>query len=270
MMRPALALAATISALVLVPAANALAAGTPTLTNLLPNQVDDVFKVFGADLAFKPVEPPSSYGKIFGLSAGVIGGITSAQPIKDSIPGTTIDYVPAANIFLGVQLPYGWGVEFGFLPQTTISSAQLRSFGGDLKWTISDALFTTASPISFAVRAMYSGTKLNFSQNVSGIEDTVSFKSSSVGANLSAGLKFGFFEPYVGAGFIHQSSTLSNSGSITLFDSSVSLTSSLDEKNGSGWFYAGFQMTFIALTISAEYDSLFGVSSELFKLGLKI
>lgn len=38
-------------------------AGTPTLSDLSLPQVDSVFETFAADLAFRPVEPASAYGK---------------------------------------------------------------------------------------------------------------------------------------------------------------------------------------------------------------
>ena len=252
------------------PGSEALAFSPPTLTNLGSAQVDAVLTDFGANFVFRPLEPASSYGRIWGLSVGVIGSLADSSAIRANIPGTEgLKYTPNAEIYLGAQFPLGIAAEFGFFPSLSVGGFKIHSIGGDLKWTFTDLVKAKSLPVDVALRVMYAGAGLSYAQTISGVADTISYSSSSFGTNLSVSKKFLLLEPYLGLGYLHTSSTLSDTGAITLFQSTVSLTDSFSDTHGGIWFYAGLQFTLLIATFSAEYDDMYGVSAGAIKVAFR-
>lgn len=243
-------------------------ASPPNLSNLSSTQVSSVFKTFGSNFAFRPLEPASSYGKKWGLSFGLIGGLTSANAINSSIPGTNLSQVPSANIFFGLQGPNGLALELGILPQMAMNGFSFNSFGGNLKWTLSDNI-RKPFPVDIAIRLMFSYTSMSYSETISGATDTVSLFTKVKGTNISVSKKLLIFEPYVGAGVIEETGTLSSKGAISLFNSSVTANNSYTSTMSSSWLYAGMQTKLLFLTISGQYDSMFGISTETLKVAFK-
>jgi hypothetical protein len=222
----------------------ALAFSPPNLSNLDSDQVDAVFKDFGTSFVFRPLEPASEYGKITG-------------------------YMPNAQIYLGMQLPKGFAVEFGFFPSLTIGGFKGHSVGGDVKWTLNDSKMGGRMPFNLAIRAMYTASGLSYGQTVSGVSDTITYSASNYGGNLSISKKILFIEPYVGIGYVGTNNTLSNTGTVTLYQQSVSLTDSFSDSNGGTWFYAGVQVWFLVPAVTVEYDNMYGVGAGSVKVSFK-
>ena len=245
-------------------------AALPALSNLNQTETDAVLKTLGTALAFRPVEPASAYGKYWGISVGATVDAASTSELKTAIPATSGAYVPSGDIFLGFQFPKGLGVEMGFLPSVNTNGFTFKKFGGDLKWTVTSAFAKKRSPFDFALRAMSTSTSLSYSQTVSGVNDTVSYDAHIWGANASLSKRLFIFEPYIGFGFIKQTGTLGNTGTVQLFNSAVTPNASFSESSSSSWFYTGMQIRLLVPTISAEYDSMFGIKSYAVKFALKI
>lgn len=252
-------------------APSAFAFTPPNLQNLDSGQVDAVFKDFGANLIFKPLEPASTYSTIAGFSFGIIGTLTDSSAIRNNIPGTdSLSYVPDAQIYLGAQLPLGLAAEFGFFPTYSVGGFKVHSVGGDLKWTMSEVLAAKKEvPVDVAFRAMVTNSGISYGQTISGVSDTISYATTSWGTNFSISKKIALLEPYIGLGYIHTSGTLSDTGSITLFQQSVSLTDSFSDTNSGVWFYGGLQLNFILCNFTAEYDDIYGVGAGAIKFGFK-
>jgi hypothetical protein len=248
----------------------ALAFSPPNLSNLDSDQVDAVFKDFGTSFVFRPLEPASEYGKITGFSFGVIGTLSSSSDIRNNISGTSgLSYMPNAQIYLGMQLPKGFAVEFGFFPSLTIGGFKGHSVGGDVKWTLNDSKMGGRMPFNLAIRAMYTASGLSYGQTVSGVSDTITYSASNYGGNLSISKKILFIEPYVGIGYVGTNNTLSNTGTVTLYQQSVSLTDSFSDSNGGTWFYAGVQVWFLVPAVTVEYDNMYGVGAGSVKVSFK-
>jgi hypothetical protein len=243
----------------------------PNLSNLDSNQVDAVFKDFGTGFVFRPLEPASDYGKIMGFSFGVIGSLSSSSDIRNTIPDTSgLSYMPNAEIYLGVQAPLGLAGELGFLPSLSIGGFKVHSIGGDIKWTLNDVSQDVSRfPFSLAFRAMIASSGLSYGQTVSGVSDTISYSSLSYGTNLSISKRILFIEPYVGAGYVRTNSTLSNTGSVTLFQTSVSLTDSFSDSNSGVWLYGGVQLWLLFPAVTLEYDDIYGAGAASVKVSFK-
>lgn len=248
----------------------AFADANPKLTDLTLPQVDEVFKTFGAALSFRALEPASSYGKIWGVSGGVIGGVVNAKGIKDNIPGAgNINWIPTGDIFVGAQAPLGLAFEGGFIPSISIGSAKLQKYGGNVRWTVNEVFFTDL-PLDVAVRAGYNTAKVSYDQTISGVLDKITYKSKQYSGQLMGSKKFWIFEPYLGLGLIKQSADLGNSGTTTLFNTTVSLANSISKDYTTFWFSGGFQMRVLFMTLSGQFDSMFGTQVYSAKLGFKI
>jgi len=247
---------------------NAHAGAAPALTNLDANQTSAVLKTFGTNFAFKPIESASDFGKNWGLSAGIGGGITSGTAITDAIPGVDASAIPNANLIFGLQGPLGLGLELGLLPSVKFSGLTFNTFGADVKWNIGSGLGRLL-PIDVAARLMYSTTSLSYTETIASLTDTISISTHAVGFNVSASKKLFIIEPYVGLGFMSQSGTLSNTGTITLFNSSLTSGSSYDSSNSGLWTFVGLQWKLLILNLTAEYDNIMGIGSGSLKASLK-
>jgi hypothetical protein len=126
-------------------------------------------------------------------------------------------------------------------------------------------------PLDVAARVMYSSTSMSYTQTVTTpapATDTLSLSTHSFGVNVSASKKLIILEPFAGLGWMSQSGTLSNTGNIPLF--STALTNSNSASNSGLWAFGGLQFKLLILNITAEYDSMMGISSESIKVGFKI
>ena len=243
---------------------------TPNFTNLDQAQTTAVLKTFGANFTFRPIDTASNYGKNFGIAVGIGGGVTSGTAITDAT-GLPVSQIPNANIILGLQLPRGFAVEVGFLPKLSLSGLNFNSWGGDLKWNVGAGLGRSL-PVELAARVMYSNTSMSYTQTVTTpapATDTLSLSTHSFGVNVSASKRLILLEPFVGLGWMSQSGTLSNTGNIPLFNTSLTNASSYNSSNSGLWAYGGLQLKLLILNITAEYDSMMGISSESVKVGFK-
>lgn len=243
-------------------------ADVPNLQNLNLPQLDSVFKVFGADLAFKPLEPASAYGDYFGFSFGVIGTLASTKKIKDEISGVTLSYAPGGDIYLGAQAPFGLALELGFIPAITVKDIRLEKYGGDLKWTVNKVFFEWL-PVDVALRGMFTRGQVQYKQTISGIEDTIDYDTSLYGFNVAVSKSFWFVEPYAGIGWVRQDASLGNTGRITLFNRTITAANTFEKKLSSVWYYAGAQFHIFFGNLTAQYDNMFGVHTYSAKVGFK-
>lgn len=254
--------------------APALAASAPSLYNLNASQAEEIVESFGAAQMFRAVEPPSSYGRLFGLSFGVVGTYGSAGKLNDATPAPIqdLDFVPSADLFLGVQGPLGLALELGGVPRTTVQDFRIQKIAANVKWTITDLFFGDVLPVEAALRAGYGRNTFDYRQTVtvsgSPVSDTVEFDSRVLQTQLAVSYQVLVFEPFLGLGWARQSSTLSNSvATVDLFN--FTNAQSFEVGKGSFWLNAGFEMRLLAFTLGAQYDRLFGNSSVSAKLGFK-
>ncbi len=241
----------------------------PRLTDLNSSQVDALFRVLAADLAFRPVEPASAYGKYFGFTFGVIVIATSTNKLSNVLPGTNIRFIPGADVFFGLQLPLGLAFELGVLPRVNSPSIKAQKGGWNLKWTVTE-VFGDKAPMHMALRLNGSQTLVTYTQNLSGGTAELKYKSRVYGANISFSKKFLYiFEPYMGAGVINHKSQIDASGSVRVLNQDFYTGTSVSSSEVSPWLYMGMQIRLLILTLSFEYDRIFKVDTMSAKLGFK-
>lgn len=244
------------------------AASIPELQNLNLPQLDSVFKVFGSDLVYRPLEPASTHVDILGFSIGAIGGLTSTKKIKNELSGVSINYIPAGDIYLGVHGPFGLALELGLIPSIKVKGIELQQYGGDVKWTINKVFFESL-PVDVAIRGMFAKAQIKYKETISGIEDTIDYDSTLYGFNVAISKQLLFIEPYVGVGYVRQKATIGNTGQLTLINTSITQAKSFDKSLGSAWYYGGIQFHIFAANLTAQYDNSFGVPTYSAKVGFK-
>jgi hypothetical protein len=249
---------------------SAQAGNTPSLSNLTQGEADSIAKNFGNAIVFRSLEPPSSNGKIWGFGIGLAVDVTSAGDVNSVLRahgGQDISVLPAGDIVATLQGPFGIGAEMGFLPRMSISGFSFKRTAFNAKWTFTDLLLRDKTPFDAALRLGFGKNEFNYGQTISGVQDTVSFDSKALRAELAMSRKFLFIEPYIGLGLLKTSSTLSNTATTTLFN--FQLSDSYDYSKSSFLFNVGTEVRLIFLTIAAQVEWAFGETTTSAKLGLK-
>lgn len=244
-------------------------AGVFTLPQLTTSQTDPIFKVLSADLIFRPIEgahPLAGSITGIGFEAGITATATSTNTISSIIGQTKA--VPSANLDFGLALPFGIGIEIGFLPSVSLSGSKFGNVGGDLRLDVGKLV--NGLPFDITLRGMLTSSTLSTDQILNGANINVQYKSTQTGAHLTVGKTLGFIEAYAGLGIANSSSTLSYSGTSSLFGSSfASGTTSVTGISTSPWLTAGVQIRLLVISIGAQYDRIYGVDTISAKLGLR-
>ena len=239
-----------------------------TLPTLQPSDIKSVLSTVASDFAFRPVQPAASFGRVFGLSAGIIGSMSSTSRITYLI-GTNTPNLIGGALYLAAQIPWGIAAEIGVLPTMSLSGGQLGTFGGDIRWTFSDS--RPSLPLDMALRGMFTSGSFSYSQMLSGNPISVAYSGSVYGLNVQASKRILFvFEPFGGLGFIAQNSSLSATGSTSLFGSGFSSgTTKVTGSDSSLWWIVGIAVHPLPLfSVNFEYDNMFALSSYLLKASL--
>jgi hypothetical protein len=239
-----------------------------SLPQLDTTMTDPIFKTFAAGLAFKPLEPASDLGKLWGFYAGAEFTITSTSAVSNIISGLP-GYFPTGDLQAGIGLPFGLTFEGAIFPSISIKGTSFARYAGAIKWTATRS-FLSSLPIDLALQLAYTNSSLNYSQSASGGTVNVSYGSSIESLSLLASRSIGIgvsIEPYAGLGLANQSASITASGTGNLFGSSFPAgTQSVSTSGISGWLEAGALLKLGLLGITGEYDYLFGISSGSLKL----
>lgn len=250
-------------------ATTVMAANQPTLVNMDLAQADGVMKNFGNAITFRSLEPPSSNGKVWGLGVGVAVAGTTAKDVNALIPNANIATLPAADVVVALQGPYGAALEAGFFPSVTLKGFSLKRFGLNGRWTFTDVLLRGNIPFDAALRLGFGSNKFSYSQVSGAVNDTVSFTSNSLRMELAMSRKFLVFEPYIGLGFLRTSNTLSNTAGAANPLFSFTSSDTYSNSKSSFLFNVGTEIKLFVLTLTPELDVAFGETTIAAKLGMK-
>lgn len=231
------------------------------LPQLETNTIQTVFDTLAASLAFKPAEGASELGNLWGLSLGVGVAMTDLSALTSLGATTSTAYLPSGDIQIALGIK-SLTFEAGMIPTLAVSGNTFSRFGAALKWTANRTLLKKF-PLSVAARALYSKASIGYTQTDGTGTVDVDYSASQFGAQLVTSKFLGGFgfgiEPYVGIGFLNQSSTISATGTGDLFGSSYSTGTTSVSGNGLGlWLQAGLMLRLGILGFSAEYDQLYG------------
>lgn len=248
-------------------------ADVPNLSNLSLDNVDDTFKTFGALLNFRPMEPASSFGKYFGVSLGLEAHGTSSKKLGFiSNVGSFPKYLPDAYITGVIQAPFGLSAELGVFPARKFKDFRMEEYAANIKWTVNEVFFDWL-PVDVAVRAGFASGKLIYTQTVSSIPVNIDYSQMLWNANLLVSKQLLIFEPYLGAGFVHQNGTLTASaaGTFNLFGTELpfSAANSVTQKRVVPNLFIGLQTHIFFFNVTVHDDIQFGLNTFGFKLAFK-
>ncbi|MCB9073780.1 MAG: hypothetical protein H6623_09170 [Bdellovibrionaceae bacterium] len=252
------------------------AADNPSFDNISDADFKTIAKEFSSLFVHTSATPPTSLGKVFGVEAAVIGGVSAIPGIeaisKRQDPTIKMPYAPFAVLFAAVSVPYGITIETNLLPKIDVSSLNLQHTGIAAKWSITD-LYWQNLPFDLAVKTYFSKSEIGFSQivnNGSGnINVDVGFKNTMQGAEALFGWDFLVVQPYVGGGFVTSRSELNGTATVdpsfSLFVDNVS-QSKKTSVSSARWI-VGCQFNLTVLKASLEYNNVFGNNRLAAKLG---
>ncbi len=255
-------------------------ANAPTFDSLSDGDLETIVKEFSSNFVHTSVTPPTSLGKVFGVEAAMIVGLTESPGVKQisqSIdPQSDIEYLPHAWLLGGMSVPYGISIELNILPELDLQDIEMKHTSVGLKWSVTDQ-FLKNLPFDLAVRTYYTTSEIRFRQTVSnpGFPATsdvdVSFKNTMIGGDTLLGFDFSIVEPYVGIGFVSSEGRLAGAATTntpySLFDDLSSREKST--RQDSARLIAGAQFHLAVLNIGIEYTQVFSTNRLTAKLGLQ-
>ncbi len=250
--------------------ASAGADTTPTLSNLNRGQADAIIRNFSNAIAFRSVEPSSANGKIWGFGLGVLISGTTAGGINSALglTGTNeLAGLPAADIVVTMQAPYGISWEVGFLPRMTLRNFSIRRTGFNVKWTFTEIMRPERIPFDAMLRMGYGKNEFSYEQVVSSVNDRVTFKSEALRIEAGMSKQLLVFEPYIALGMLYTDSVLANTASAPLYNFTSS--EAYDYSKSSVLFHIGTEVRLVFITAGAQVEWAFGETTATAKLGFK-
>jgi hypothetical protein len=255
--------------LILFWAPKTMASGIPNLSSLSQAQVNSISKEFSANFVHTIIAPASSLGNIFGIEAGLMGGITntpSINSISTSLSSSaTLSKIPTLGIIGAVSMPFGLGAEVNFIPSVTVSSLSVSNASVGFRWTMTN-LFKDPF-FDFAFRGHYNTGEIayttvinNSSTSNQDVNTKVAWKNSSYGYNFILSKKILFIEPYIGFGQVSSSTGINISGASTVTIFTFTSSSSYTSKNSGSQTIAGVNLNLFITKFGAEYTKVMGVT----------
>lgn len=197
----------TIIAFVLLATSTAWGSETPTFDNISDADFNTIAKEFSGMFVHTSATPPTSLGKVFGVEAAAIVGVTEIPGIesisKRVDPSVDIPYAPFAFLYAAVSVPYGITIETNFLPEMKINDLEASHYGAAVKWSLVDSLFPNL-PFDLAVKTFFSKSEIQFSQTIPSPSTRVDvgFENNMYGIETVFGLTLPLVQPYAGIGYV--------------------------------------------------------------------
>lgn len=245
-------------------------AGAPGFDNITQSDLEKISKEFSANFVHRSVSPASTLGSVFGFEVGIIAGITDAPDIaaitKRENPTNTdpFDKIAHAGLYGSVSVPFGLTGEIVLLPERDLGDVKISHTSMGLKYTFSDLLKIPL--IDLAVKGHFSTSKVSYSDTIDSAVTTVSLDNSTYGLTLLASGNLLLVEPFAGIGFVSRSTDLAATGSVQIFDTSFSASTSATVDGTSMQMLAGVQLNLLIMKIAAQYENVFGTSVTSAKL----
>ena len=125
-------------------------------------------------------------------------------------------------------------------------------------------------PFSMALRGLYTTAGIAYTQPVTGGTVNVNYSSNMYGATLMVSKSLVVVEPYISYGLVSHNSTISGTGTATLFGGTFPVgTTSASGSGTGGMFEVGLEFKLAVLNIGVEYGSLFGNDTYAARVGFK-
>lgn len=245
------------------------ATAATSFTNITQDDYNNITKEFSANFTHASVTGASSLGKIFGVELALVGGSSASPNISTIVQrsgGAALANLYHGGILIGASVPFGISGEILTIPKMSSGDSSFQMTSLAVKWTM-DEVFTIL-PFNLAVRGLYSSSKFSFSQNISGLDSTVSNDNKVTGFQILASPKLPLFEPYVGIGLLQAKNSLGVTGTTgTIFDATLTSAQTSDNTASSTEILVGANAKLIGLSVGLEYATLFGTSRYNAKFG---
>jgi hypothetical protein len=237
----------------------------PTLTK---QELEDSSKEFLANFTHTSVSGASSLGSIWGVEAGIIGGITDAPKtgklIQRADSDSDIDKLPHIGLLGRVTVPFGLTFEASLIPNIELDDAEFSQMSLGAQWN-----FFSLPLVDFAAKAHYSSGSIDFSQTIEGDGNgKIEYDHKTYGLMAMASATALIVEPYAGLGFVKGKSTMDFTASAgnDLFNFTSGRSASVDET--SSHIVLGAQVSLLILNFGLEYSNMFDTSRYTGKFSL--
>lgn len=245
------------------------------LDDLNETDVGEISKEFAANFTHTSVGAASANGSVFGLSFGIIGGVTKSPTLdrisKSVDANSDISKIPHGGVFAEVTAPLGFVFETVTVPEVDTSDVAFEHTSMAIRWDISELL--TFLPVDLAVRAHISDSYLSYSDTVNNsstgnvdVNTEIKWASETTGWNVSFGKRLATAEGWIGYGRVESdvAITATNSVSILNFTSDTNFT----QKTKGGHFFMGTNVFFMGLKYGIEYSKIMGLDKTTVRLSL--
>lgn len=241
-----------------------------TLPVLTQSQTDPIFRNLAGAFVFRDVEGANDLGKNWGFTLGVRGSLVDATPFTAVASSFTLPYLPSGDAQIAVGLPRGFTFEFGMVPTLSYQGTTFSQYSAGVKWTLTRSLLPKV-PVSLAIRAGYTNANVSYSQQISGVDTDITYSTSIATFQAIASKRFFIFEPYVALGLANHTSSLSSTGSITIFGTDFSAgTTNYSAGSLCFWPSAGLLIHLGFIGAAAEYSNLWGLTAFSGKFTIRI
>ena len=194
---------------------------------------DDVSKDLGAAFAFSTNSGGSSLGKLWGIEAGLLFGVTNASNIARIVKEhsgkdqSELARIPSGGLIAGVAFPFGIGIEANIIPKLDVSDASFSNSALAVRWEITDTtpLIGGFSPLKLALRASYGNSGFDYQDNT----EKANFNIKNTEIAAIAGFNLFLVEPYISLGYLKTSVDLNAKSKSLLLEipAEINLDSSL-------------------------------------------
>ncbi len=242
-------------------------AAVPTLENLSQENAETVVRDFSANFVHTSVSPASGL-RGFGVEIGALAGLTQSPGIN-TIVQENYGYIPHAGAIGILYLPGGFRGEYLLLPKYPYQGASLENNSGAFAWTPTE-IFSPTGFLAFRIRGFYGDGKINYSQTINEVPIEISFQSFTYGGDATLSFQnIPFIEPYLSAGVVKLDGQLRGSGSVSIFDSSYTVSKEVRIQQDVNMYAGGFVIKLPLLVAGAEYAKIADNTRITVKLALQ-
>lgn len=239
-----------------------------TLNNLSQSDVNNVSKEFAADFTHTIVAPASTYGKIFGFEAGLVGGAAKTPNIQALVqkvdPSSNISSIPSAGLVGGVSIPLGLTAELNLVPKIKGSNVEFQNASGAIKFTPTSLI--PNAPFDLALRVHGGSSKFSYNSVISGVNAQTSWKNKTTGYNIELSKKLLFIEPYAGFGQVKATTDIGVTATTNVSIFTFTSANNYSASNSGSHIYGGLNLNLFLFKLGAEYSRIMGTTKYMGKL----
>lgn len=234
------------------------------LQNLDRSEFKKLVGDFSANSQHTSVSGAASLGKVFGIEAGLVAGVTRTPEINrlahEVDPSAKANSLPHAAILGAISVPGSVTVEVGFVPKVGNEDFKFNSMALAAKWTFSD--WMEEMPVDLAFKAQIAKAKLEFDATVSSIPTHFEFENTVSGAFLFVSKDLGLLAPYAALGAVRAGGKMSVMGSGAVFsDPEFQASNSASASQSGTAIVLGTEVQLGVLRLGAEFARAFSTNS---------